>query len=41
MVAGAAFKGEVEIKPRGGALILVKAEEAVEKVAVLVKQAGS
>ena len=25
-------KGEVEIKPRGGAMVLVKAEEAVEKV---------
>ena len=30
-------KGEVEIKPRGGALISVKAEEAVERVAALAK----
>ena len=29
-------KGEVEIKPRGGALLLVKAEEAVEKVLALI-----
>ena len=32
-------KGEVEIKPRGGALIPTKAEEAVDKVLLLVKQA--
>jgi prolyl-tRNA synthetase len=31
-------KGEVEIKPRGGALMLVKAEEAVEKVVALINQ---
>jgi prolyl-tRNA synthetase len=29
-------KGEVEIKPRAGALMLVKAEEAVEKVLSLI-----
>ena len=35
-------KGEVEVKPRGGALIPVKAEEAVEKVLELIKaSAGS
>ncbi len=32
-------KGEVEIKPRGGALIPAKPEEAVEKVLELIKQA--
>ena len=32
-------KGEVEIKPRGGALIPTKAEEAVDKVLLLVKAA--
>jgi prolyl-tRNA synthetase len=32
-------KGEVEIKPRGGALIPTKAEEAVEKVMELVRAA--
>ncbi|MEI7935558.1 MAG: proline--tRNA ligase [Verrucomicrobiota bacterium] len=31
-------KGEVEIKPRAGALILVKAEEAVAKVMELIQQ---
>jgi prolyl-tRNA synthetase len=31
-------KGEVEIKPRAGALMLVKAEQAVEKVMELIKQ---
>jgi prolyl-tRNA synthetase len=31
-------KGEVEVKPRGGALIPVKTEEAVEKVLVLIEQ---
>jgi prolyl-tRNA synthetase len=31
-------KGEVEIKPRGGPLISVKAEEAVEKVAEMISQ---
>src|SRR5215472_2712215 len=31
-------KGEVEIKPRGGALMAVKPEEAVEKVLELIKQ---
>jgi prolyl-tRNA synthetase len=31
-------KGEVEIKPRGGALMSVKPEEAVEKVLELIKQ---
>jgi prolyl-tRNA synthetase len=30
-------KGEVEIKPRGGALVLVKAEEAVDKVLALAR----
>ena len=30
-------KGEVEIKPRGGALLAVKAEEAVERVIALAK----
>jgi len=33
-------KGEVEIKPRAGALILVKAEEAIARVMELVQQAG-
>jgi prolyl-tRNA synthetase len=33
-------KGEVEIKPRTGALILVKAEEAIGRVMELVQQAG-
>jgi prolyl-tRNA synthetase len=33
-------KGEVEIKPRAGALILVKAEEAIGRVMELVQQAG-
>jgi len=33
-------KGEVEVKPRGGALMPVKAEEAVAAVVALVKQAG-
>jgi prolyl-tRNA synthetase len=32
-------KGEVEIKPRSGALIPVKAETAVEKVLLLIKEA--
>jgi len=32
-------KGDVEIKPRAGALILVKAEEAVAKVVELIQQA--
>ena len=31
-------KGEVEIKPRGGALVPVKPEEAVERVLELIKQ---
>ena len=31
-------KGEVEIKPRGGALLPAKPEEAVEKVLELIKQ---
>ncbi len=31
-------KGEVEVKPRGGALVLVKAEEAVERVLALIDQ---
>jgi prolyl-tRNA synthetase len=31
-------KGEVEVKPRGGALLLVKVDEAVEKVIELAKQ---
>jgi len=30
-------KGEVEIKPRSGALMTVKADEAVEKVVTLLK----
>ena len=30
-------KGEVEIKPRGGALLSVKAEEAVERVVVMAR----
>jgi prolyl-tRNA synthetase len=34
-------KGEVEIKPRAGAMIPAKAEEAVGKVMELIKQAGS
>ena len=34
-------KGEVEIKPRAGALIPVKAEEAVEKVLALIAASGS
>ena len=34
-------KGEVEIKPRAGALIPVKAEEAVEKVLSLIAAASS
>ncbi len=34
-------KGEVEIKPRGSALIPAKADEAVEKVVELLKQSGS
>jgi prolyl-tRNA synthetase len=34
-------KGEVEIKPRGGALIPVKADEAVEQVLLLIKQAAT
>jgi prolyl-tRNA synthetase len=33
-------KGEVEIKPRGGALMPVKAEEAVNKVLEMVRQQG-
>ena len=33
-------KGEVEIKPRGGALMPVKAEEAVAKVLELLDAAG-
>ncbi|HEV8385849.1 MAG TPA: proline--tRNA ligase [Candidatus Acidoferrales bacterium] len=33
-------RGEVEIKPRGGALIPVKAEEAAEKVLLRLKQAN-
>jgi prolyl-tRNA synthetase len=33
-------KGEVEIKPRAGALLGVKAEEAVPRVLELIKQAG-
>ena len=33
-------KGEVEVKLRGGALTLVKAEEAVAKVLEMVKQAS-
>jgi prolyl-tRNA synthetase len=32
-------KGEVEVKPRSGPLIPVKAEEAVEKVLLLLKEA--
>jgi prolyl-tRNA synthetase len=34
-------KGEVEIKPRAGALMAVKADEAVDKVMALVKAAGA
>jgi prolyl-tRNA synthetase len=34
-------KGEVEIKPRNGTLIPTKADEAVDKVLSLLKQAGS
>jgi prolyl-tRNA synthetase len=34
-------KGEVEIKPRGGALIPVKADEAVEQVLLLIKQSAT
>ena len=34
-------KGEVEIKPRGGALIPAKVDEAVEKVMDLLKQSGT
>jgi prolyl-tRNA synthetase len=34
-------KGEVEVKPRAGALIPVKAEEAVDRVMALVNQAAS
>ncbi len=34
-------KGEVEIKPRAGALISVKAEQAVEKVLSLIAASGS
>ena len=33
--------GEIEIKPRGGAIILVKAEEAVPKMLALLNQPGS
>ncbi len=33
-------KGEVELKPRAGAMLLVKAEEAVAKVLELIKQAS-
>jgi prolyl-tRNA synthetase len=32
-------KGEVEIKPRAGALIPCKAEEAVDRVVAMVRQA--
>ena len=31
-------KGEVEIKPRGGAMMPVKPDEAVEKVLSLIKE---
>jgi prolyl-tRNA synthetase len=34
-------KGEVELKPRGGAILPVKAEQAVEKMIDLLKQASS
>lgn len=34
-------KGEVEIKPRAGALIPVKADEAVEQVLLLIKQSAT
>jgi prolyl-tRNA synthetase len=34
-------KGEVEIKPRAGALLPVKADQAVERVLVLLKEAGN
>jgi prolyl-tRNA synthetase len=34
-------KGEVEVKPRGGALMPVKAEEAVEKVLALIAASGA
>ena len=34
-------KGEVEIKPRAGALMSIKAEEAVEKVLLLMKETQS
>jgi prolyl-tRNA synthetase len=33
-------KGEVEIKPRGGQMVLVKAEEAVARLVALVKESG-
>ena len=33
--------GEIEIKPRGGAIILVKAEEAVPKMLAMLNQPGS
>jgi len=33
-------KGEIEIKPRAGGLILVKADEAVKRVMEMVQQAG-
>jgi prolyl-tRNA synthetase len=33
-------KGEVEIKPRGGALLPVKIEEAVAKVMEIIKSAN-
>jgi prolyl-tRNA synthetase len=34
-------KGEVEIKPRAGALVLVKADEAIEKVVELMGSLGA
>jgi len=34
-------KGEVEIKPRAGALVAAKVEQAVEKVVALIAAAGS
>lgn len=34
-------KGEIELKPRGGAILPVKAEQAVERMLELLKLAGS
>ena len=34
-------KGEIELKPRGGAILPVKAEQAVARMLELLKLAGS